>query len=62
MPKKGKANPEIAQALDVSERHVRNVKKLCAEQGISGIKPERRGRTASKPSGYSRAGYAAEKG
>jgi transposase len=44
MSKQGKTNPEIAQALDVSERHVRNVKKLYAEQGISGIKPKRRGR------------------
>ena len=26
MSKQGKSNPEIAQALDVSERHVRNVK------------------------------------
>jgi transposase len=44
MSKQGKTNPEIAQGLDVSERHVRNVKKLYAEQGISGIRPKRRGR------------------
>jgi transposase len=44
MAKQGKTNPQIAQALDVSERHVRNVKKLYAEEGIAGIKPKRRGR------------------
>ncbi|MDR2820040.1 MAG: helix-turn-helix domain-containing protein [Desulfovibrio sp.] len=44
-----KTNPEIAQALDVSERHVRNVKKLYAEQGISGSKPKRRGRRNGEP-------------
>jgi transposase len=42
--KQGKRNPEIAVTLDVSERHVRNVKKLYAEQGIAGIKPQKRGR------------------
>jgi transposase len=40
----GKSNREIAVTLDVSERHVRNVKKLYAEQGIAGIKPQKRGR------------------
>jgi transposase len=44
MSRQGKENPEIAQLLDVSERHVRNVKKLYAEQGIEGIKPKKRGR------------------
>ena len=42
--KQGKSNPEIAEVLDVSERHVRNVKKLYAQQGIDGIKPKKRGR------------------
>jgi transposase len=42
--KQGKHNQEIAQMLDVSERHVRNVKKIYAEQGIAGIKPKKRGR------------------
>jgi len=42
--KQGKMNSEIAQTLDVSERHVRNVKKLYTEQGIEGIKPKKRGR------------------
>ena len=42
--KKGKSNPEIAEILDVSERHVRNAKKLYAEHGIDGIKPKKRGR------------------
>ena len=42
--KQGKSNSEISEILDVSERHVRNVKKLYAEQGIAGIKPKKRGR------------------
>jgi len=42
--KQGKSNEEIAEVLDVSERHVRNVKKIYAEQGIAGIKPKKRGR------------------
>jgi len=42
--KQGKTNEEVATTLDVSERHVRNVKKLYAEQGIAGIKPKKRGR------------------
>ena len=42
--KQGKNNEEIADVLDVSERHVRNVKKIYAEQGIAGIKPKKRGR------------------
>jgi len=42
--KQGKSNPEIAEVLDVSERHVRNVKKIYAEQGIAGIRPKTRGR------------------
>jgi len=42
--KQGKSNPEIAETLDVSERHVRSVKKIYAEEGIAGIKPKTRGR------------------
>jgi len=44
LSKEGKSNQEIAEVLDVSERHVRNVKKIYAEQGIAGIKPKKRGR------------------
>jgi transposase len=42
--KKGKTNPEIADILDVSERHVRGTKKAYADGGIAGIKPKTRGR------------------
>ncbi len=42
--KQGKKNGEIAQILDVSERHVMAVKKMYAENGIAGIKPKTRGR------------------
>jgi transposase len=42
--KQGKSNQEIAETLDVSERHVRATKKAYAEQGIVGIKPKTRGR------------------
>ncbi len=42
--KQGVSNEDIAVTLDVSERHVRSVKKIYAEQGISGIKPKKRGR------------------
>jgi transposase len=42
--KKGKAIKEIAEVLDVSERHVYNTKKRYVEQGIAGIKPKIRGR------------------
>lgn len=44
MSKQGKSNLEIAQALDVGERHVRNVKRVYAKEGIAGIKPKKRGR------------------
>ena len=44
LSEKGKSNSDIADLLDVSERHVRNVKKIYAERGISGIKPKKRGR------------------
>ena len=42
--KQGKSNEEIAVLLDVSERHVRNVKKIYADQGIAGLTPKKRGR------------------
>ncbi|MDR1001851.1 MAG: helix-turn-helix domain-containing protein, partial [Oscillospiraceae bacterium] len=42
--KSGKSNKEIAEILDVSERHVRATKKAYAENGIAGIKPKKRGR------------------
>jgi transposase len=48
MSKQGKTNPEIAQMLDVSERHIRSVKKFYADQGITGIKPKRRGRRSGE--------------
>ncbi|MFV0268308.1 MAG: transposase [Draconibacterium sp.] len=44
MSKHGKRNHEIAGALDVGERHVRNVKGVYAKEGIAGIKPKTRGR------------------
>jgi transposase len=42
--KQSKTNREIAEILDVSERHVRATKKAYAETGIAGIKPKKRGR------------------
>lgn len=44
LSKKGKTNGEIAEILDVSERHVRSVKKQYAEGGLSALKPKKRGR------------------
>ena len=44
MLKKGKSNHEIAEMLDVSERHVRATKRAYADHGIEGIKPKTRGR------------------
>lgn len=41
---KGKSNEEIAETLDVSERHVRATKKTYAEYGLDGLKPKKRGR------------------
>lgn len=41
----GKGNSEIAEILDVSERHVRSVKKAYSEGGIEAIKPKKRGRS-----------------
>lgn len=44
MAKKGQTNPEIAQALGVSERHVMSTKKIYREQGMAGISLKQRGR------------------
>lgn len=46
--KKGKKNDEIAETLDVSERHVRSVKKQYSEGGIDSIKPKKRGRSVGE--------------
>lgn len=46
--KQGKKNGEIAEILDVSERHVRSVKKQYAEGGINALKPQKRGRSAGE--------------
>lgn len=43
--KQAKSNSEIAEILDVSERHVRSVKKTYSEGGIEAIKPRKRGRS-----------------
>ena len=40
--KKGKEDREIAEILDVSERHVRSIKKKYSEGGIAAIKPKKR--------------------
>lgn len=45
LSKKGKSNEEIAEILDVSERHVRSVKKQYAEGGLTALKPKKRGRS-----------------
>lgn len=42
--KKGMTNSEIAEIFNVSERHVRSVKKNYENGGISAIKPKPRGR------------------
>jgi transposase len=44
LSKKGSANKEIAEILDVSLRHVQNTKKLYADGGIAAIKSKTRGR------------------
>ncbi len=44
MSKKRKTNGEIAEILDVSERHVRSVKKQYAEGSLPALKPKKRGR------------------
>ena len=38
LSKKGKTNGEIAEILDVSERHVRSVKKQYSEGGLAALK------------------------
>ena len=45
LSKKGKTNGEIAEILDVSERHVRSVKKKYSEGGLAALKPKKRGRS-----------------
>ena len=45
LSKKGKTNGEIAEILDVSERHVRSVKKQYSEGGLEALKPQKRGRS-----------------
>ena len=45
LSKKGKTNGEIAEILDVSERHVRSVKKQYSEGGMAALKPKKRGRS-----------------
>ena len=45
LSKKGKTNGEIAEILDVSERHVRSVKKQYSEGGLAALKPKKRGRS-----------------
>lgn len=45
LQKQGKTNGEIAEILDVSERHVRSVKKQYAEGGMAALKPKKRGRS-----------------
>ena len=44
LSKSGKDNPEIAEILDVSLRHVQNTKKQYVDGGIASIKPKTRGR------------------
>ena len=44
LTKAGKKTMEIAEILDVSRRHVEATKKAYNEQGISGIRPRKRGR------------------
>lgn len=46
--KKGEGNSVIAKTLDISERHVRAVKKAYKENGIEGIKLKKRGRSKGK--------------
>ena len=43
LSKKGKTNDEIAEILDVSERHVRSVKKQYSEGGLAALKPKNAG-------------------
>lgn len=46
--RKGKKDGEIAEILDVSERHVRATKKKYLEGGIDAIKPKKRGRAVGE--------------
>ena len=48
MSKLGKTNGKIAEILDVSERHVRSVKKQYAEGGLAALKPKKRGRSVGE--------------
>ena len=48
LSKKGKTNGEIAEILDVSERHVRSVKKQYSEGGLAVLKPQKRGRSTGE--------------
>ena len=48
LSKKGKTDDEIAEILDVSERHVRSVKKTYSEKGLEGLKARKRGRKKGK--------------
>ena len=45
LSKTGKTNGEFAEILDVSERHVRSVKKQYSEGGMAALKPKKRGRS-----------------
>lgn len=44
LSEKGKKSKEIAEILDVSLRHVQNIKRQYADGGIAAIKPKTRGR------------------
>ena len=48
LSKNGKTNGEIAEILDVSERHVRSVKKQYSEGGMTALKPKKRGRSTGE--------------
>lgn len=45
LSKKGKTNGEIAEIRDVSERHVKSVKKQYSEGGLAALKPKKRRRS-----------------
>ena len=45
LSKKGKTDDEIAEILDVSERHVRSIKKQYSEGVLAALKPKNRGRS-----------------
>lgn len=48
LSKSGKKNGEIAEIVDVSERHVRSIKKQYAEGGLAALKPKKRGRSVGE--------------